>query len=77
MIRIWNRKAAADTAQKFYSWHRNCRVMGMAAASAAAVDCIRKGLSEPSLVMPFMEAYLPYYDSIRGEPEFVALLAEL
>jgi len=49
----------------------------MAAATTAAVQCIRTGLLEPSLVMPFMEPYLPYYDSIREHPEFVSLLAEI
>ena len=49
----------------------------MAAATAAAVQCIRTGLVEPSLVMPFMEPYLPYYDSIRDEAEFVDLLADI
>jgi TolB-like protein len=76
MVRIWNRKAATDLPEKFYNRHRICRVLGMAGATAAAVDCIRKGLAQPSLVMPFMEVYLPYYDPIRNEPEFAALLAE-
>jgi len=76
-IRLWNRKAATDLAEKFYRRHRMCRVLGIAGATAAAVDCIRKGLAEPSLVMPFMEPYLPYYDSMRNEPEFDALLSEL
>jgi hypothetical protein len=49
----------------------------MASASSAAVECIRSGLAEPSLVMPFVEPFLPYYDSIRNEPEFVDLLTEL
>lgn len=76
-VRNWNRKADTDLAEKFYNRHRICRVLGIAGATAAAVDCIRKGLAEPSQVMPFMEAYLPYYDSMRDEPEFAALLAEL
>jgi len=27
--------------------------------------------------MPFLEPFLPYYDPIRDEPEFIELLAEL
>ncbi|MDH3924104.1 MAG: hypothetical protein OET41_05810 [Xanthomonadales bacterium] len=77
MIRLWDRNSDADLAEKFYRRHRMCRVLGIAGATAAAVDCIRKGLVEPSLVMPFMEPYLPYYDSMRDEPEFAALLSEL
>jgi hypothetical protein len=49
----------------------------MAGATAAAVECIRTGLAEPSMVMPFLEPFLPYYDSIRDEPEFVELLVDL
>jgi hypothetical protein len=77
MVRTWRRERGKYIAEKIYQLHEMCRLLGMAGASTAAVDCIREGLSEPSLVMPFKEAYLPYYDSIRGEPEFVALLAEL
>ena len=77
MIRLWNRKSDTDLAEKFYRRHRMCRVLGTAGATAAAVDCIRKGLAEPSMVMPFMEPFLPYYDSMRNEPEFAALLSEL
>lgn len=49
----------------------------MAGATTAAVDCIREALVEPSLALPFLEPYLPYYDSIRDQPEFIALLSEL
>jgi hypothetical protein len=27
--------------------------------------------------MPFLEPFLPYYDSVRDSPEFIELLAEL
>jgi hypothetical protein len=49
----------------------------MAGAPAAAVACIRTALAEPSFVMPFMEPFLPYYDSLRDEPIFVELLTDL
>jgi len=49
----------------------------MAGASAAAVECIRESLDEASLVFPFLEPHLPYYDSIRDEPKFIELLAEI
>ena len=54
-----------------------CRVLGMIAATQAAVQCIRDGLNEPSYINPFFEPYLPFYDSIRNEPEFIAMLAEI
>jgi len=41
------------------------------------VKCIRTGLAEPNLVFPFFEPVLSSYDSIRDEPEFVELLADL
>ena len=54
-----------------------CQLLGMAGAAEAAVECIREGLAEPSGIMPFMEPYLPFYDSIREEPAFVELVEEL
>jgi hypothetical protein len=41
------------------------------------VECIRAGVEAPSYVMPFIEPYLPYYDSMRNEPAFLALPAEI
>jgi len=77
LIRRWRRGAAEDLAELVYVRHHACRVLGMARATTAAVECIRTGLAEPSFVMPFLEPFLPYYDSMRDEPEFVALLADL
>jgi len=53
-----------------------CRILGMAGATTAAVDCLREAYSKPSAAFPFLEPYLPYYDPIRDEPAFVELLAE-
>ena len=77
LIRRWRRKITKDLAELAKFRHISCRVLGMAGATAATVDCIRDGLKEPSYVMPFMEPYLPYYDSMRDEPKFVELLADL
>lgn len=49
----------------------------MAAAVSAAVDCLRSGLAEQSQVMPFVEQFLPYYDSMRNDSRFVEFLAEI
>jgi len=54
-----------------------CRIFGVAKATEAAVKCIRGALIEPSNALPFQEPFLPYYDSIRGEPEFIELLTGL
>lgn len=48
----------------------------MAASTREAIECIRAGLATPSLVMPFMEPSLPYYDSIRDTSEFIELVAD-
>lgn len=77
LIRRWRRGAATDMADLIFYRHYSCRVLGMARATAAAVECIRVSLAEPSFVMPFMEPSLPYYDSIRDEPAFTDLLADL
>jgi TolB-like protein/Tfp pilus assembly protein PilF len=77
LIRRWRRGATGDLAELVGTRHHTCQVLGMAGATAAAVECIRTGLAEPSMVMPFLEPFLPYYDSIRDEPEFVELLVDL
>lgn len=77
LIRTWLREAAGDLAELATQRHYACRALGLAAASSAAVECIRSGLAEPSFVMPFIEPLLPYYDTIRNQPEFAGLLAEI
>ena len=77
MIRRWLRLVETDWPPRVYRRNFACQILGMAGATEAAVECIRIGLAEPSAVMPFMEPYLPYYDSIRDEPAFVDLIAEL
>jgi len=34
-------------------------------------------MAEPSGVNPYVEPYLPFYDAIRDEPEFIELLADI
>ena len=77
LIRRWRRGAAEDLAELVNVQHRACEVLGIAKATTAAVECIRTGLAEPSFVMPFMEPFLPYYDALRDEPQFVELLVDL
>jgi len=77
LIRAWRRAANEDLASLALNIHYSCRALGIAAATTAAVQCIRQGLVEPSLIMPFFEPFLPYYDAIRGEAEFVELLADI
>ncbi|MEJ2604678.1 MAG: winged helix-turn-helix domain-containing protein [Gammaproteobacteria bacterium] len=77
LVRVWFREVRQDLAEKVSLRHHACRALGMAAAVSAAVDCLRSGLAEPSLVMPFIEPYLPYYDPVRGDPRFVEFLGEI
>ena len=78
LVRGWNREGAArDPPERAFRQDTSCRILGMVGAAEEAVACIRIGLAEPSLVVPAFEIYLPHYDSIRDEPVFVELVAEL
>ena len=54
-----------------------CRLFAIANATDAAVDCLRRVLVDPSEATPFLEPLMPEYDSIRNEPGFTALLADI
>jgi hypothetical protein len=77
LIRRWRRDAVDDKTEVAAFRHLTCRMLGMAHATTSAIECIRTGLVEPSDVIPFIEPFLPHYDSMRDEPEFVELLAEI
>jgi hypothetical protein len=77
LVRRWTREAADDWASRIPYREVACQLLGMAGVAAAAGECIRAGLAEPSYVMPFLEPLLPYYDSVRDSPEFIELLAGL
>ncbi|WP_405235083.1 winged helix-turn-helix domain-containing tetratricopeptide repeat protein [Lentisalinibacter orientalis] len=77
LIRTWFREATADLAERLVLRHHACRALGLATAVNAAVDCLRSGLAEPSQAIPFIEPFLPYYDSIRDDPRFVDFVAAL
>ena len=76
-MRIYFRNKGTDWADRVSNRDFACQILGMAGASEAAVQCIRDGLEEPSMIMPFVEPLLPFYDPIRETPEFVALEEEL
>ena len=77
LVRVWLREAAHDNAELAGLRHHACRALAMAAAASAAVECLRSGLVSPSQVIPFVEPFLPYYDSLRNDPGFVELVAEI
>ena len=74
-LRSWEQKT--DPADLHGYRNEACWMLAMVKETAAAVQCIRDGLREPSLVIPFIEPHLPFYDSIREAPEFVELLTEI
>jgi TolB-like protein len=78
LVRGWNREGASrDPPERAFHQDAACQILGMAGAAEEAVACIRTGIAEPSMVAPPFEPYLPHYDSIRDEPVFIELLAEL
>ncbi len=77
LVRVWLREAARDQTELAVLRHHACRALAMATAASAAVECLRSGLVQPSQVIPFIEPFLPYYDSLRNDPGFVEFLAEI
>lgn len=77
LIQRWSRLDPIDWAERANSRHEACRVLGMIDATHAAVKCIRDGLEEASYIAPFLEPYLPFYDSLRDELEFIEMLVDI
>lgn len=75
-VRSWQRDASKDLAELTNNRHHACRALAMAGAVAASVECLTAALAAPSLVMPFIEPFLPYYDLIRGDARFVRFLID-
>lgn len=71
------REAARDPAELANGWDTFCRGFALARASELAVDCLRRGLVEPSMVMPFYEPLQRDYDAIRDTAPFQQLVADL
>lgn len=76
-VRSWQRGASKDLAELTNNRHHACRALAMAGAVAASVECLTAALAAPSLVMPFIEPFLPYYDPIRGDARFARFLTDL
>jgi len=76
-IARWLRQSTVDPASRAGDFPYACRMLGLARAAEAAVDCIRRGLSEPSRVTPFIDPLFPHYDAVRDSDAFQALLAEI
>lgn len=76
-VRSWQRGASKDLAELTNNRHRACRALAMAGAVSATLECLTSALAAPSLVMPFIEPFLPYYDRIRGDTRFARFLTDL
>lgn len=76
-IQQWYRDEPVDWANRTINTHEICRVLGMIKATTAAVKCIQDGLVRPSYMVPFLEPYLPFYDSIHDEPEFIEMVVDI
>ena len=77
VLHWFRRGTGTDWADRVLMRDLACQILGLAGAAEAAVQCIRDGLEEPSMIMPFLEPGLPFYDSIREEPVFIKLVEEL
>ena len=77
LVRMVLREARKDMTNQTAMLANACQVLGMSGAAAAAADCLRTAFSVPSSAHPFLEPHLPYYDPVREDPAFEALLAEI
>ncbi len=77
LVRLYYEGPGTDWAGRAGQREFVCQTLAMGGAADAAVKCIRDGLEEPSVIVPFFEPLLPYYDGIRNTPEFTALIDEL
>ena len=75
-ISLWRQSAPSDLAELYTKLHLACRVLGMAGLSSETVECLREALKQPSFALHFIEPEMPFYDSVRDDPEFVQLRDE-
>jgi hypothetical protein len=76
-LRAWERDSLSDWAVRTADREMVCGMYGILGLAREAVDCLRTGLEEPSLVEPFMSPWIPFFDRVRDTPEFQAFIAEL
>ncbi|WP_371194086.1 winged helix-turn-helix domain-containing protein [Glaciecola sp. SC05] len=63
-----------DWAERIISRSEICRILGMMGDSEKTVQCIEEGIEQGSLIYPFLEHYLPFYDAVRDTPRFMAMV---
>jgi hypothetical protein len=77
LVRHWRRLVSGDLAELLRGRSQACSIFGIVGASKEAVECLRNAFEEPGFALPFIDPFYPHYDSIRDQPEFVELLAEI
>lgn len=73
----WEDTVVDDPAQYLDGGPHTCWILGIAGAATRAVRCLRTYLVKPTYAMPFMDPHMPFFDGIRDDPEFVALIADI
>jgi TolB-like protein len=73
-LRRMRRILDADYAELMGGRIRSCRIYGLASLAEPTARCLSEAFVEPSTALPFVESGLPYYDTVRNSPEFVALV---
>ena len=73
----WEQRSVNDWTERMTNRGEMCMLLAISGNGAQAAQCLRKGIREPSFVVPFIEPYLPFYDQVRDTPEFAELLAEI
>jgi len=75
--RRWKNLAAADPTHGMLDGATTCWTLGIAGATTEATKCLRTYFLKPSYAMPFMDPYLPFFDSMRDDPQFLELMSEV
>ena len=67
-VQLFLREARLDMTNYSTSAAESCRILGMAGATTAAVDCLREAFVKPSTAHSFLEPLLPFFglDSRRA-----------
>jgi hypothetical protein len=75
-LQSWKRATQNDATDLAYERLNACQIYALAQLSDPAIDCLRRGLSEPSLVTPLLVRHHPLFDGLRDHPEFQSLLSD-
>jgi len=77
VYRRWKDLSAADPTHGLLDGVAMCWTLGIAGATTEATKCLRTYFVKPSNAMPFMDPYLPFFDSMRDDPQFLELMSDV